>query len=100
MNVMIIMVDALIYALILLEVIIVNVMMDISLLEVNPKTVQVQFKIIWKFGCNLLLDIDECSVDKGGCQHICTNTDGSYECSCNAGYTGSRFCTGIFILIV
>ena len=43
----------------------------------------------------LLLDINECLVNKGGCQHICTNTDGSFECSCNTGYTGGRFCTGI-----
>ena len=42
MNVLMIMVDVLIYALILLEVIIVIAMMDMSLLEVNPKTVQVQ----------------------------------------------------------
>ena len=100
MNVMMIMVNVLIYALILLEVIIVNVMMDISLLEVNPKTVQVQFKMVKKFDYNLLLDINECLVNNGDCQHICTNTDGSFECSCNTGYTGGQFCTGNFILIV
>ncbi|MGI4458269.1 hypothetical protein ACR2WA_25390 [Klebsiella pneumoniae] len=32
-------------------------------------------------------DIDECADgSNGGCAHVCTNTDGSYECSCNAGY--------------
>ena len=35
-------------------------------------------------GCGLA-DIDECAVESP-CQHICTNTDGSYECSCNHGY--------------
>ena len=33
------------------------------------------------------LDIDECSVYNGGCDHICTNTIGSYICSCDNGYT-------------
>lgn len=31
-------------------------------------------------------DFDECSVNNGGCQDICTNTDGSYYCSCQSGY--------------
>ncbi|XP_063698079.1 uncharacterized protein LOC134829016 [Culicoides brevitarsis] len=31
-------------------------------------------------------DFDECSVNNGGCQDICTNTDGSYYCSCQTGY--------------
>ena len=34
--------------------------------------------------CNL--DNDECVIENGGCQHICTNTDGSFSCGCNAGY--------------
>ena len=34
--------------------------------------------------CN---DIDECLQDNGGCAQLCTNTPGSYECSCNTrGY--------------
>ena len=32
------------------------------------------------------LDIDECSTNKGNCSQICTNTDGSYVCSCQSGY--------------
>lgn len=31
-------------------------------------------------------DIDECAINNGGCQHECTNTIGSYLCSCNNGY--------------
>jgi len=42
--------------------------------------------------CDALCDEDqdgneECDVDNGGCDHICTNTDGSRTCSCNTGYT-------------
>ena len=32
-------------------------------------------------------DINECVTDSGGCQQICTNTNGSFECSCNQGYS-------------
>ena len=33
-------------------------------------------------------DIDECVAeeDASPCQQVCTNTEGSYECSCNRGY--------------
>ena len=31
-------------------------------------------------------DIDECADSNGGCQHNCTNTIGSYHCSCAAGH--------------
>ena len=36
--------------------------------------------------CHILLDIDECAEDNGGCNHTCTNTDGSFKCSCPDGY--------------
>jgi hypothetical protein len=32
------------------------------------------------------LDFDECGVDNGGCEQICTNTIGSFNCTCNAGF--------------
>lgn len=31
-------------------------------------------------------DINECLTDNGGCNHICVNTQGSFECSCNNSY--------------
>ena len=31
-------------------------------------------------------DIDECELDNGRCDHNCTNTNGSYHCSCHHGY--------------
>ena len=35
----------------------------------------------------LLTDIDECSLGTDRCSQSCTNTIGSYTCSCNTGYT-------------
>ena len=33
-----------------------------------------------------LTDVNECETDNGGCAHMCSNTVGSFTCSCNAGY--------------
>ena len=32
-------------------------------------------------------DVDECSLGTSGCEKLCNNTQGSYTCSCPAGYT-------------
>ena len=32
------------------------------------------------------VDINECDTNNGGCSHVCTNTRGSFQCSCNDGY--------------
>ena len=34
----------------------------------------------------LCLDVNECNAANGGCEHDCTNTFGSLECSCRTGY--------------
>lgn len=31
-------------------------------------------------------DVDECDRGTHTCQQICSNTEGSYECSCQEGY--------------
>ena len=33
-----------------------------------------------------MADIDECAADDHGCQQLCRNIDGSFECYCRAGY--------------
>lgn len=33
-----------------------------------------------------LIDVDECSEGNGGCQQICVNMMGSYECRCREGF--------------
>ena len=42
-------------------------------------------------------DIDECVEGTDGCDHNCTNTDGSYYCTCMDGYkleSDNHMCTG------
>jgi len=42
-------------------------------------------------------DIDECATNNGGCssEASCSNTEGSFTCTCQSGYTGDGFtCTG------
>ena len=42
-------------------------------------------------------DIDECEERTDGCDHNCTNTDGSYYCTCMDGYeleSDNHTCTG------
>ena len=42
-------------------------------------------------------DVNECDSSNGGCEQICTNSVGSFECSCDAGFTldsDNRNCTG------
>ena len=34
----------------------------------------------------LVIDVDECLADNGGCMHQCNNAIGSYNCSCWDGY--------------
>ena len=57
----------------------------------------------------LLTDIQECSDNNGNCTHNCTNTEGSYYCTCEDGYElendghtckGNLFANDIKIVIV
>ena len=47
-------------------------------------------------------DINECSDDdSNGCNHVCTNTDGSYTCYCNTGYElgiDQKTCVGMYCI--
>jgi len=47
--------------------------------------------------CKTPIDIDECALGIAGCDvnANCSNTEGSYECTCFQGYTGSGMdCSG------
>lgn len=39
------------------------------------------------FAAVFFTDMDECSVNHGGCEHECVNTLGAYICTCHNGYT-------------
>ncbi|XP_033109887.1 fibrillin-2-like [Anneissia japonica] len=45
------------------------------------------------------LDINECMINNGGCQHVCANSLGGHNCRCRAGYQGTdrtnRVCVDI-----
>ena len=45
-----------------------------------------------------IIDTNECLLTNGGCSQICSNTMGSYECSCNIGFllntTDKHSCDG------
>ena len=43
-------------------------------------------------------DIKECEQDNGGCDHICTESEGSFQCSCRSGFnleSDGRSCSDI-----
>ena len=31
--------------------------------------------------------MNECQIDNGNCEHMCTNSDGSFQCLCSRGYS-------------
>ena len=43
-----------------------------------------------RISCVELLDIDECATNKGGCDDLCTNTIGSFYCSCSYALTADQ----------
>ena len=48
----------------------------------------------------ICLDIDECSADPSLCHENadCSNSKGSYSCTCRIGFTGDgKTCQGIFL---
>lgn len=50
----------------------------------------VQFQKQCMHNYYLPADVDECVEDTHGCAQICTDTDGSYTCSCEVGYNLSE----------
>lgn len=35
---------------------------------------------------NFALDFNECNLNNAGCEHVCNNTAGSFNCDCRAGF--------------
>ncbi len=42
--------------------------------------------MVFRYVDYCVADMDECSITNGGCEHNCTNTDGSRQCSCQMGF--------------
>ena len=69
----------------------------------NIGTTAIIFFSICNFLQNAHTDLDECALGISGCNQICTNTNGSYVCSCYLGYQialDNRTCTGKHIAVV
>jgi len=52
---------------------------------------------------NQIKDINECSTNNGGCSSnaVCTNTVGSFSCTCKTGYNGNGVtCNGNEIILL
>lgn len=62
----------------------------IKMLQIIPNESNIRFPLDFPKACvfyaSLTLDIDECRSNNGGCEAICTNTIGSFECSCRRGF--------------
>ena len=51
---------------------------------------------MWMFNTRII-DIDECALSGSKCHSnaTCNNTDGSFQCTCNNGFSGNgTMCTG------
>lgn len=51
----------------------------------------------------MFLDINECSVNNGGCGHICENAIGGFQCHCHPGYKlhwNKKDCIGKFSAVL
>ena len=44
------------------------------------------FTILMMYLYSTIPEINECATLNGNCSQTCTNTNGSYYCSCNSGY--------------
>ena len=60
----------------------------VLVMQDGQEMIAVQVYICNIFGMDLqYTDINECLSYKGGCEYQCTNTQGSYTCSCPTGYS-------------
>lgn len=41
---------------------------------------------IFKNDKKLCIDLNECIIKNGGCDYVCVNSVGSYNCKCNWGW--------------
>ena len=64
------------------------VLVYVLVMQDGLEIIAVQVCNIYVYGFDLqYTDINECLSYKGGCEYQCTNTQGSYTCSCPTGYS-------------
>lgn len=74
-----------------------SLLTKISTRAVSFVSVHLSHDFLFAPNNSLSADIDECRLNNGGCDHVCRNTVGSFECSCKKGYkllTNERTCQG------
>ena len=62
--------------------------------ENNGKNCTGNINLIETLKLSDIKDINECDHNNGGCEQLCTNTNGSFQCSCYSGFSGDVFCSG------
>ena len=62
-----------------------------------------RYLILYVYYLVMCIDIDECAEGTDGCDQVCTNRIGSYNCSCSIGYRIARYdghgCDGMMYTI-
>ncbi len=58
--------------------------------QLNALVYKLYMFFVLSIRCPFLSDINECTEENGGCNQTCTNSIGSYQCSCRSGYLLSQ----------
>ena len=63
-------------------------------------TTWVQYDWCHAYQSKFITDLNECSINNGGCSQECSNTIGSYQCTCQDGFTlqaDGHTCEGMYV---